>query len=131
MLSQHLRVSQGVLQHQNRFGAVLHHGSHLCFTLNKLLVREMRKTHPSGHVESILQKSVLGQGRDVALRFTVERSFWSAVTPNPALVFKTLKGIYTSCLQPRVSEDVPLCHLIFTYVLLTLIASSSKYRHTF
>lgn len=91
----------------------------------------MRKAHPSGCVGSTLQRSVLGQHRNVASRCTVERSIWSSVTPNPALVLKQLKGIYTPCLQSRISKDVPLYHLIFTYVLLTSIAASSKYRHTF
>lgn len=90
---------------------------------------EMRKTHLC--VESTLQRSMLGQGRDVASRCTVKKSILSSVTANPALVFKQLKGIYTSCFQLRISKDVPLCHLIFTYVLLTFIETSSKYRHTF
>lgn len=100
-------------------------------SLQKNFWWEMRRTHLSGCLEGTLQRSLLGQGRDVTSWCTVKKSIFSPVTANPALEFKQLKGIYTSYLQPRISKDVPLCHLIFTHVLLTSIEASSKYRHTF
>lgn len=112
-----------------QFWSCLKHRSHLYFTLNKLLVRNEEYT-PVRLCREHFAEVCAWSGEGCSLEVHCERSIWSSVTPKPALVFKQSKSIYTSCPQSRIS-NVPLYHLIFTYVLLILITASSKYRHTF